>query len=188
MKIISNVEFMLLLLIAEKKKISGYEINRLIEERGFRNWADIGTTSIYVGLEKLKKKKCLEFFYDIEKTGKGPVPKMFHLNLEGKKVLRKTICDALVNSRERDKRFDLGLVGLPFISSEKAASALQKRKEILLAAENFIKTKFKSDGGESLPFHVKAVFSHPLFLIKHELDFTDTLIKELESKTTMKKN
>ena len=183
MKPISNVEFMLLLLIAEKKKISGYEINQLIEARGFRNWAAIGTTSIYVGLEKLKKKQCLEFFFDIEKTGKGPIPKMFRLNSEGKKVLKKTVRDALINSRERDKRFDLGLAGLPFISSEKAVSALQKRKEVLLAAEDFIKTKFESDGGENLPFHVKAVFSHPLFLIKHELDFTDSLIKELKSIT-----
>lgn len=48
---ITNVEFMLLQIICERKEASGYEINQLIKERGYREWVDMGTTSIYVGLK-----------------------------------------------------------------------------------------------------------------------------------------
>jgi DNA-binding PadR family transcriptional regulator len=53
---LTNVEIALLQLIREKKLVSGYEIDALIEERGYRNWAGIGKTSIYNTLKKLKKK------------------------------------------------------------------------------------------------------------------------------------
>ena len=51
-KELSNVELMLLEIISQAKEISGYRIGKLVEERQYRVWADIGTTSIYTGLEK----------------------------------------------------------------------------------------------------------------------------------------
>lgn len=48
---LSNVEMVLLQIIAELNQMSGYEINKRIEQRGYREWAKIGTTSIYVGFQ-----------------------------------------------------------------------------------------------------------------------------------------
>ena len=58
--VLTNVETALLQLIGEKKLVSGYELNALIEERGYRNWVGIGKTSIYNTLLKLKKKNSFE--------------------------------------------------------------------------------------------------------------------------------
>lgn len=56
---INNVELTLLEIIREKSNTSGYEIRKIIEERGYREWANIGKTSIYVGIKKLKEKSLI---------------------------------------------------------------------------------------------------------------------------------
>lgn len=178
---LSNVEIVLLQLICEKKETSGYKINLLIQERGYREWADIGTTSIYVGLEKLKTKKLVDSFIDEKKTGKGPLPKKFKLNQRGKAVLENEILNALSNTRERDRKFDIGIAGIPFTEREKAVASLNKRKKLLLDSYRKIEGKFKSDGGGKLAFHTRAVFQHPLFLIKHEIKFINFLKKEIKN-------
>lgn len=178
---ISNVEFALLQLIAESSNISGYEINKLVEERGYREWADIGTTSIYVGLDKLSKKELVESQIDTNKTGKGPLPKRFTLTQKGKNVLRDTIIESLSLTRERDHRFDLAVAAIPFISSQEAVDALNRRKSFLLSEQKRLEGKFHSQGGYKLPFFVRALFAHPLALIDAEIKFTNQLVTDLTS-------
>ena len=72
-KTLSNAELMLLEIISQAKEISGYAIGKLVEERQYRVWADIGTTSIYTGLEKLKRKGLVTSRLDTAKRGKGPL-------------------------------------------------------------------------------------------------------------------
>jgi DNA-binding PadR family transcriptional regulator len=170
---------MLLQIIGEKGEISGYEIDQLVKKRGYREWADVGTTSIYIGLEKLRKKHLADSYIDTEKQGKGPLPKKFKINQKGIEVLKEEILTTLSSCRERERRFDLGIAGIPFVSPQDAIAALQKRKRFLSKAAKRIEEKFKQQGGEDLPLNVKAVFEHPIFLIKYELEFTDNLIKAL---------
>lgn len=182
MPILSNVEFMLLQIISEKAGISGYEINRLVEERGFREWADIGTTSIYVGLDKLQKKELLDAYMDTAKQGKGPIPKKFKINKKGLRQLKNEIVEALSNTRERDHRFDLGIAAIPLLSKEEAVIALEKRKQYLSQKSNEIEAKFISQGSEKLPLNVQMLFDHPRYLIKYEIEFTNSLITKLMGK------
>lgn len=179
---ISNVEFMLLQLIAENQEISGYEIGKLVESRGYREWADIGSTSIYVGLDKLSKKKFVTFRLDTKKTGKGPLPKRFSLTKEGFETLKSQVLTALSAARERDRRFDLALAALPIVRPQEATHALGQRKVILHEAAARIIGKFEADGGSRLPLHVAALFEHPLSLIEAETKFVDGLIGSLIKK------
>lgn len=179
---LSNVEFMLLGLIAEVDAVSGYEINRLVKDRGYREWADIGSTSIYVGLDKLSKKKLVTFYLDAKKTGKGPLPKKFSLTDEGLEILKDEVIAALTTARERDRRFDLAVATLPIVKPQKAIQALGRRKAFLQEAASRIRKKYKSDGGNRLPPHVKALFEHPLVLIEAENKFVDHLIDLLAKK------
>ncbi|MFH1288433.1 MAG: hypothetical protein ABII25_07030 [bacterium] len=123
----------------------------------------------------------MDSFIDETKTGKGPLPKKIKLNQRGKTVLENEILNALSNTRERDKKFDIGIAGIPFVEREKVVTSLNKRKKLLLDSYKKIENKFKSDGGEKLAFHTQAVFRHPLFLIKHEIKFIDFLIKEIKN-------
>lgn len=178
-KQLSNVEFALLQLISENGELSGYEINKLIEERGYREWADIGETSIYTGLDKLEKKKLAEFYIYADKQGRGPLPKKFKLTDRGKETLKNEILEALSTTRERDRRFDLALASIPLLTPEEAILALNKRKEFLANESERLKNKFESQGGKNLPFYVKALFKHPLVFIDTEIAFISELISSV---------
>ncbi len=181
-KPLSNVEFVLLQLISEKDELSGYEISKFIEESGYREWTNIGETSIYAGLDKLNKKELVEFYVHADKQGKGPLPKKFRLTNRGKKNLKTEILAALSSTRERDRRFDLAIASMPFLMPREAIIALNERKKFLKSELERIKTKLEVQGGENLPFHIKALFKHPLVLIKTELEFVDGIINSLEER------
>ncbi|MCG7410688.1 PadR family transcriptional regulator [Paenibacillus sp. ACRRX] len=179
MKSLSNVEFMLLQIIAESKQASGYQINKLIELRGYREWANIGTTSIYVGLQKLKDKGLIQSEDSVHKSGKGPVPSTYVMMEAGIEALRNEIIVSLASARERDNRFDLGLAALPFIEKNEAVEALRKRQNLLEETLRNLGQKYESQGGNQLPLHVRSLFLHPMSLIENEKTFVANLISEL---------
>ncbi|MEK3750640.1 PadR family transcriptional regulator [Paenibacillus sp. FSL E2-8871] len=180
---LTTVELVLLQIIAESERMSGYEINKLIELRGYREWTKIGTTSIYAGLQKLKEKRLIRSDNSDDKIGKGPLPVKFTITENGQQILHNEIIDCLSSTRERDSRFDLGLAALPFIHKEEAKEALRKRYDFLQETSLQLEGKYKAQGGKKLPMHVRALFLHPLSLIDKELQFIDQLISELEGET-----
>ncbi|GIO91486.1 MULTISPECIES: PadR family transcriptional regulator [Paenibacillus] len=180
---ISNVEFMLLQMIAECRQASGYDIKKLVDQRGYREWANIGTTSIYVGLKKLSDKGWIASEESDGKSGKGPAPTRYVLTEAGMAQLKDEILDSLSSARERDNRFDLGLAAMPFIGNDMAIAALRKRLDFLREASEGIRQKFESQGGVRLPLHVRALFLHPLRLIESEQAFVASLINELSKET-----
>ncbi|MDO7908755.1 PadR family transcriptional regulator [Paenibacillus sp. JX-17] len=183
MKQLSNVEFMLLQIIAETNPASGYDINKLIDQRGYREWANIGTTSIYAGLKKLNNKGFIETEVPGEKSGKGPAPIRFFITEVGMTALRNEIILVLSSARERDNRFDLGLAALPFVGKEAAIEALWKRLDYLEKASKSIKQKYESQGSAQLPLHVRVLFLHPIHLIEGEQVFVSKMISELMEET-----
>lgn len=176
---LANGEFVLLQIIFDKTLVSGYEINQLIKERGYKEWADMGTTSIYVGLNKLRKKQLVNSYIDTAKRGRGPIPRKFEITAEGKKVLQQEIIEALSSTREREFRFDLALAAISFVTEEEAVAALKKRKDFLTEVADNINHKLESQGGKKLPINLLALYWHPLILIKQELEFMDGLIQDL---------
>jgi DNA-binding PadR family transcriptional regulator len=169
----------LLQIIAEKEGVSGYGMNQIVKERGYREWADIGMTSIYVGLKKLEDKKLVKFKIHTDKIGKGPMPKIYCLTEKGREVLSSEVLFILSESRERERVFDLGVAGIPFVAPKKVKAALLQRKKFLNEHLEKIHKKFKKDGGLQLPVHARYLFKHPLDLIGNELKFIDELIGNL---------
>ena len=176
---LSNVELMLLQVICEKGELSGYEINSIIEERGYREWADIGTTSVYISLQKLQKKLFVDSYLDTNKAGKGPLPKKFKLSKEGQECLYEAIVDALSKTRERDKRFDLGIAASHLIDNKEVILALGQRKTFLAKAKDILERKYELQNEKDLPINVQYLFKHPIYLIKCELEFIEDLMKEI---------
>ena len=70
---LTNIELILLKFIREKPSYA-YEIERMIDERGIRNWVKIVGTTIYQVLDRLAKKGILQA--SLEKEGNMPQRKM----------------------------------------------------------------------------------------------------------------
>ncbi|URA10271.1 PadR family transcriptional regulator [Thermospira aquatica] len=176
----SNVELIILHLISEKKSLSGYEINRLVEERGYRNWAEIGTSSIYIGLEKLENKGLVVSSLDTQKQGKGPLPKKYSLTPEGEKVLLEEMRKALSGKADIPGRFTIGLSGLALFTIEEAIVHLGNKKSQLADQIQHQNNQWQAIGGEKAPFHVWALFRHTTYMLEKELEFVEKLISDLK--------
>ena len=80
----TNAELTILSLIAEQPR-HGYDIEQVIEQRGMRDWTEVGFSSIYFLLNKLEKDGMVKS--RLEKSqGKGPARKVYSITAEGKRA------------------------------------------------------------------------------------------------------
>ena len=176
---LKNVEFIILQITYEREAVSGYEIDRWIKEQGYREWTDIGTTSVYVGLAKLGEKRLVSSYLDTAQYGRGPLLRNFSITAAGKNVLKQEILAALSSARERDYRFDLAFAAISLVAVEEAVAALEQRKTFLRELAERVNRLFEAQGGPALPFNLQALFKHPLLYIQSEIAFVNSLIEEL---------
>jgi DNA-binding PadR family transcriptional regulator len=171
---LSNVEYMLLSLIRESGKASGYGLNAVIADRGYREWADIGMTSIYAGLKKLEQKCLIHGRLTTEKTVQGPAAREFSLTGDGKRLLIEETARGLSETRERDRRFDLAVSAMDVLSPVKARELIQKRKTFLETERERLSAAFAGERAR-ISAQGKLLFKHTLNFIKSEIAFLDDL-------------
>lgn len=176
---LTTAEFIILQSIYERQEASGHDIDQWIKGRGYGEWAEIGTTSIYTGLVKLGKKELISSYRDTAKNGsRGPLPRRFSLTAAGKKALQQEILSALASARERDYRFDLAFAAIPAVAAEEVVAALKQRKTVLGEAAERVNRLFEEQGGQAQPLYLQALFKHPLLHIQSEIAFVDSLIQK----------
>jgi len=171
---------MLLELLAEMGELSGYEINHLVKERGYREWANIGTTSIYVGLDKLKRRRLVDFRVDTKKSGRGPLPNKYRLNGEGLRILKREVLRYLKAANPHQDCFDLGLAGIPLLDRKQTIDALKERADALRVEGHRLRQIYWNQGGDGLPLAVRALFDHNQWKIQQERDFALALIGDIQ--------
>lgn len=181
---LSNIDFMLLNIIGEVGGISGYSLNELVESRGYREWAGIGKSSIYVRLKNLKKKGYLVSQLSGDKSGKGPLPVEYSITAAGKEILKKEILKALSCSDERERRFDLGISAINIVAEKNVLiEVLQERLTLLYKKHKHNLEQMEKVGertAEGLPLHIALLFEHTLALISTEIKFVEKVIDRLE--------
>ncbi len=175
---VSNVEFILLTLVHEKKKITGYQLNSLIEERGYKEWADIGTTSIYTGLKKLKQKGYVTSATDKYKKGRGPKGINYMMTPEGLSLLKTEVLQGLSTTRERDRKFDLAVSAMSVLSFTEILKALSRRTLYLRQEFERIHQKYEIQG-DRLPLSAELLFRHTFTFIENEVKFVEEMITYL---------
>jgi DNA-binding PadR family transcriptional regulator len=177
---LTNVETALLQLICEKKTASGYELNVLIERRGYREWAGIGKTSIYNTLKKLSKKGFIKKQEFSKKAGKGPMPAKYSVTKNGFKILKAETLLYLSGSARGGNAFELALASIPIAGFTKAAEALGRRAKALEGSFKALKAIYAEKGGTNLPPFVAALFERPLKLIEADMEYTKYLAEKLK--------
>ncbi|MFH0886992.1 MAG: PadR family transcriptional regulator [bacterium] len=165
---------MLLQIIWEQKSTSGYVINHTVEERGYRHWIDIGSTSIYIGLKKLEDKGLIESSYDLKKIGRGALPKKIKITDKGARVLRQEIFLSLSN--EPGRQIEVGLAGIPVLNKEHLMNALKKGRSAIMKMLSDIQIK-KS---HALTLPIKALIEHSNMRLAGDLDFFKFLMHEVK--------
>ena len=173
----TNAELAVLSLLAEQPR-HGYDIERVINERGMREWTEIGFSSIYYLLKKLGQEGMIEG--QLEKSQHGPARKVYRLTPTGREALRTGVLHALSVPGRCYPPLQLGLASLPGIPPGDAAAALRQYHSALAARRKHVRVTQESQ--YPLPYFVDAIFSHSVTMLEAELAWVEQFIEQIEER------
>jgi DNA-binding PadR family transcriptional regulator len=178
MKKLSNLEFVILALVAENP-IHGYQIEHLIVERGMREWTDIGFSSIYHVLGKLQKAGYLTSESDL--SFDRPARKVFSLAPQGFELFHDETLFRLSSPQPNTADFDLALSCLPVLKKDEIKNAIEAVQSSLTGKIKEIEEKQSAFSGGMAP-HVNDFFDHSLKAMRSELDWISNYLLKMEKK------
>ena len=173
----TNAELAVLSLLSEKPR-HGYDIEAQIEDRGMRDWTDIGFSSIYAILKKLEKKGWVEAEY-AQSVGQGAPRKVYRITTSGLEAQLSAVIEALSNPGRHNSSLLLGLSNLPVISKDQALEALGQYGMALEARLGQL--LMRADEQQPLPDFVEAMFDYSTAMIATELAWLNEYIQKLET-------
>jgi DNA-binding PadR family transcriptional regulator len=173
MKTLTSAEFAILSLLAEGPR-HGYELEALIEARGYREWTDIGFSSIYFVLGKLAQMGLAQA---LPGAGGGKARKPYVLTREGREQLVRQAETMIAVPAAVKPPVLLGMAVWPLLSEGVGREALQAR-EAALGAET-ARLRMARDAQSGLPDFARALFDYSLAMIEADLEWTRKARMEL---------
>jgi len=174
----TNAELAILSLVAETAR-HGYEIEQTIEERGMREWTEIGFSSIYYLLKKLEKAGLVESQL-IPTQGRGSARRVYQITPAGRSGLCKATLEALSQPQQSYPSILLGIANLPLLSQEQLVVALRSYRKIL--TERLEQVAAKAESQRPLPDHVEMLFDYSLMALNSEEKWIEKAIRKMEDK------
>ena len=178
----TNAELSILSLVAEVPR-HGYEIEQIIEERGPREWTEIGFSSIYYLLKKLEKARLVKSKL-IPTQGRGSARRVYQITAEGSAALGEATLEALSQPKQSYPSILLGIANLPLLSPEQTDGALRSYREGLIRREEQITAKAESQW--PLPDHVELLFDYSLMTLEAEKNWIEKVIRKMEDEQSEK--
>jgi DNA-binding PadR family transcriptional regulator len=173
----TNAELAILSLIVEAPR-HGYEIEQVIEQRGMRNWTEVGFSSIYYLLAKLEERGWI-LSRTAPAAGRGPARKVYEAQPAGRQAWYQATLAALTGPGQPNSSFLLGLAGLPGIRPQDAVAALRQYRRHALARKAEVEAAWQGAG--ALPFAIEGMFEYSVNVLQTELDWLDRYIPRFES-------
>ena len=179
MKKLSRAELMMLQIIKILGSVSGYNIKVYIERWGYKDWAEVGKTSIYSSLKKLESKGLVLLFIDTQKVGKGAIPKNYSLTETGYDVLKEEMISIIETSKNRSKSFDLVISSIQILDADEIIDAFKARINLLQVEVERVSKQYDEEF-DCLPAGGKFLNIRIISSLKNEIEFAKTLLKSYE--------
>lgn len=172
---VTDAELLLLGLVAEMPR-HGYELEQIIEERGMREWTQIGFSSIYFVLGKLKKAGYITAEAPAGKKAK----KVFSVTPDGRAVLIAQTIAALSCFRPTYPSLLLGMMHWPLLAQETALAALEARKSSIGdEVERLESVRFRR---QPMPDFIEALFDFSNGQLAAESAWLDRTLDYMKTK------
>jgi DNA-binding PadR family transcriptional regulator len=172
----TNAELAILSLVAEQPR-HGYQIDQVIEDRGMREWTEVGFSSIYYLLKKLEGQGLIEG--RLQEAERGPARKVYTATSAGESALQAAVLDALSTPSRCYPPLQLGLANLPSITPAEAVAALRHYRGALVARRDHVQERWESQ--RPVPYFVDAMFHHSLTLIEAEMAWVEDFFVRMEA-------
>jgi DNA-binding PadR family transcriptional regulator len=177
MKTISNAESALLGLLSEEP-MHPYKIEQEVKFRDMRFWTELSMSSIYKLLRKLEKDGLVERENRISPENR--LQKLYSISKEGTECLKHKIATLLSSSEHIRWQVDIGIYNCNLLPLKKIRESLNEYRNDLLEKikgyENLL--EFLKDA--DCPQHRFEVAKRPVYLLKAEIAWVDSYIKNLK--------
>ncbi|MDT7728830.1 MAG: hypothetical protein QOI21_5406 [Actinomycetota bacterium] len=155
---LTPAELTLLGLLVEKPR-HGYELEEVITARGMREWTEIGFSSIYYLLGKLRDRDLIAEAGTHEGR-RATARKVYAPTAEGRTVCAQATEEVIAEPRPVFPPLLVGLANQPVIPPERLRAALARRAEAL--AERHSAVRRAADAQPHMPEFVRAIFDYTL--------------------------
>lgn len=161
-------------LIAECPR-HGYELDRIIEERGIRAWTDVAFSSVYYLLGRLERADWIQPAAGSDRRGR----RTFEATSAGRAVARDATRAALRDAPPPHPPVLVGIANLPLLDAADALEALRQRAARL--SEEFDRLHRHPRRQMPAPPYVDAIFDYGISALHTELDWVRRTIELLEN-------
>ncbi|MCT2588404.1 GyrI-like domain-containing protein [Streptomyces sp. N2-109] len=161
---LSAAELTLLGLLVEQPR-HGYELEAVIAERGMREWTEIGFSSIYYLMTKLRERGLIAQT-DASQSGSGKGRKVYAATAEGRRACATAAQEAIAQPHPLFPRVLVGLANQPALGRERLLDALDQRSRALAERVEDVRRAASQERGA--PEFVRAIFDYSLSQLSAE--------------------
>ncbi len=175
-KPLPDAPFLVLAMLAEQPA-HGYQLERLVWNRGFRYWAALKRSSIYHALKRLEQHGLVTASLE---EGSAAPRKVYTITDLGRETLTDETRLHLSTPDHPFTELDLGIYALPFVGREQALQALAAGRATLAGRLGFLQERLAWCRQQDLPL-VALSFERPLLVLEAEIAWLDRLREAIES-------
>lgn len=174
-KDLTDSELLVLGLVSEMPR-HGYELEQIIDQRGMREWTQIGFSSIYYVLGKLENMGLLKAATPATAKAK----KCYKLTRQGEKALVNKTASSLESIRPNYSSLLMGMVNWSVLSRDQALSGLQARNDAVeKELERIRNIHFEQ---QPLPDHVDSMFEFSIGQLEAEAEWVNKTLAYMQTK------
>ena len=167
----SDADIVVLSLLAEQPR-HGYDLDRVIEQRGYRQWTSLAFSSIYYLLKRLSERGLLE--PDEGSQGRRTV---FRVTEAGRRELRQAAGERLLTPAPPSAGVLPALNAYSRLDDPALAALLARRAEALLSRLDELRA-LRAQVDEE---HALAIFDYEILRQEADLAWTQSLLKKADS-------
>jgi DNA-binding PadR family transcriptional regulator len=178
---LKHSEFVILGLLAESPQGDhAYNINKKIDDRGMRNWTNIGAnislSTIYRILDRSENKGLVENYVEEVDNRER---KVYTITDYGAKILKDKVYKVIKGFiGKNDEDFYIAFSMLPLLSLEELIEAfsysIETMKKHKIELENMLKVNPK------FPINVSGLFIHPIKILETDISFMECVIEKIK--------
>lgn len=167
----SDADIVVLSLIAEQPR-HGYDLDRVIERRGYRQWTSLAFSSVYYLLKRLSERGLLE--PDEGSQGRRTV---FRVTDAGRHELRNAASARVLSPAPPSAGVLPALNAYPRLDDPALVALLEQRVEALLGRLDELRVLSAQVDEE----HALAIFDYEFLRQEADLTWTRSLLKKVDS-------
>ena len=167
----SDADIVVLSLLAEQPR-HGYDLDRVIEQRGYRQWTSLAFSSVYYLLKRLSERGLLE--PDEGSQGRRTV---FRVTEAGRRELRQAAGERVLAPAPPSAGVLPALNAYPRLDDPALATLLARRAEALLGRLDELRA-LRAQVDEE---HALAIFDYEILRQEADLAWTRSLLKKADS-------